>query len=280
MNQLRYTPRTLVREFSMVVIGLVWLIPFFLLINISLKPGGIEVYQSPFQPASHPTLSNYSTAWQGSPLGSLGHGFVSSAIITFSSVLLLIAIGSLTAYTIARRGGRFSRLLTLLFTFGLILPVQLGTIPLFAEMRKLGLVGGYVGMIIIYVGLLMPVTVFLYTGFLRSLPLDYEEAARVDGASPLRTFFRVVFPLLRPATGTVAILCGLIIWNDFFTPLIFLGGSSHATLPVVIYSLVAGLGTEWNVIFAAVAISIAPLIVFFIFAQRQLIRGYSGGIKA
>lgn len=280
MSTFRYTPRTFLRECSMVLIGLLWLLPFFLLVNISLKPGGFEVYGSPFQLPSSPTLSNYSTAWQGSAEGSLGQGFVSSAIITSISVLLLIAIGSLTAYTIARRGGRASRLLTLLFTFGLILPVQLGTIPLYAELRKLGLVGTYAGMIIIYLGLLMPLTIFLYMGFLRSLPLDYEEAARVDGASPLRVFFRVVFPLLRPATGTVAILCGLIIWNDFFTPLIFLGGSSHATLPVVIYGLVAGLGTEWNVIFAAVAISVAPLIIFFIFAQRQLIRGYSGGIKA
>lgn len=280
MSHFRYTPRTFARECLMVLIGLAWLIPFFLLVNISLKPGGFEVYGSPFQLPSKPTFSNYSTAWQGSAVGSLGHGFVSSAIITFVSVFFLIVVGSLTAYTIARRGGRASRLLMVLFTFGLILPVQLGTIPLYAEMRKVGLIGTYTGMIILYVGLLMPVTVFLYMGFLRSLPLDYEEAARVDGASPLRTFFRVVFPLLRPATGTVAILCGLIIWNDFFTPLIFLGGSNHATLPVVIYGLVAGLGTEWNIIFAAVAISIAPLIVFFIFAQRHLIRGYTGGIKA
>lgn len=280
MRHLRYTPRTFVRECGMVLLGLLWLLPFFLLVNISLKPGGFEVYGSPFQLPSKLVFSNYSTAWQGSALGSLGQGFESSAIITFISVFFLITIGSVTAYTIARRGGRASRLLTVLFTFGLVLPVQLGTIPLYAEMRNLGLIGTYSGMIIIYIGLLMPVTIFLYMGFLRSLPLDYEEAARVDGASPLRTFFRVVFPLLRPATGTVAILCGLIIWNDFFTPLIFLGGSTHATMPVVIYGLVAGLGTEWNIIFAAVAISIAPLIIFFIFAQRQLIRGYTGGIKA
>ncbi len=280
MSYYRYTPRTLLRELVMVLIGLAWMVPIFLLLNVSIKPGGFEVYGSPFAVTSKPTLSNYSTAWQGSAVGSLGHGFVNSAIITSISVALLIAIGSLTAYTIARRGGRASRLLTGLFTFGLALPVQLGTIPLFAEMRKLGLVGTYSGMVIIYVGLLMPLTIFLYMGFLRSLPLDYEQAARVDGASPLRIFFRVVFPLLRPATGTVAILCGLIIWNDFFTPLIFLGGNSHATLPVVIYGFVAGLGTEWNIIFAAVAISVAPLVIFFIFAQRQLIRGYSGGIKA
>ena len=154
----------------MVMIGLAWLIPFFLLINISLKPGGFEVYGSPFQLPSKPAFSNYSTAWQGSALGSLGHGFVSSAIITFISVFFLILIGSLTAYTIARRGGRASRLLMVLFTFGLVLPVQLAIIPLYTTMRHLGLVGDYLGMIVLNVGLLMPLAVFLYTGFIRALP--------------------------------------------------------------------------------------------------------------
>lgn len=280
MSALRYTPRTFARELLMVALGLVWLIPFYLLVNVSLKSTGPQVYQSPLKPPSHATLSTYSQAWHGSAIGNLGHGFESSVIITFASVAVLIIVGSLTAYTLSRRPGRISRGLTALFAVGLILPVQLGTIPLFAEMRKLGLVGNYIGLIIVYAGLLLPLSVFLYTGFLRSLPQDYEEAGRVDGASPLRIFLRVVFPLLRPATGTVAILCGLIIWNDFFTPLIFLGGSAHATLPVVIYGLVSGLQTQWNVIFAAVAISIAPLVIFFLFAQRHLIRGYSGGIKA
>ncbi len=279
MKSLSYTGRTFARELSMMAFALAWLFPFYLLVITSLKANQ-NVYAAPLKPPSHPTVTTYKQAWNGTALGSLGHGFVSSAVITVSSVVLLIVIGSLTAYTLARRPGRLSKGLYVLFAIGLILPVQLGVIPLFAAMRSVGLVGSYLGMILIYTGLLMPLSVFLYSGFLRTVPRDYEEAAQVDGASRLRIYARVVFPLLRPATGTVAILCGLIVWNDFFTPLIFLSGSSHATLPVVIYSLVGGLGTEWNVIFAAVAISIAPLVLFFIVAQRQLIRGYSGGIKA
>lgn len=279
MTSLRYTWRTFGRELGMLAFAAAWIFPIYLLVITSLKPN-TEVYSAPLKPPASPTFSTYKTAWSGSALGSLGHGFVSSAIITVASVLLLIIIGSLTAYTLARRPGRLSNGLYALFAIGLILPVQLGVIPLFAAMRSLGLVGTYVGMILIYTGVLMPLAVFLYSGFLRTVPREYEEAAQVDGASRLRTYARVVFPLLRPATGTVAILCGLIVWNDFFTPLIFLGGSTHATLPVIIYSLVGGLGTEWNVIFAGVAISIAPLVLFFIVAQRQLIRGYSGGIKA
>ena len=106
---------------------------------------------------------------------------------------------------------------------GIILPFQLALIPLFVAMLHLGLVGNYLGMIVLNTGLLMPLTVFLYTGFIRALPRDYEEAARVDGAGILRTYAaRVVLPLLRPITATVAVLVGLIVWNEYFVTLIFL----------------------------------------------------------
>ena len=121
---------------------------------------------------------------------------------------------------------------------GIILPFQLAIIPLFVAMRDLGLIGNYLGMIVLNVGLLMPLTVFLYTGFIRALPRDYEEAARVDGAGILRTYARVVFPLLWPITATVAVLIGIIVWNEFFIALIFLSGSRDQTLPVALYSFV------------------------------------------
>jgi raffinose/stachyose/melibiose transport system permease protein len=134
-------------------------------------------------------------------------------------------------------------------------------------------------MIILYTGLLMPLTVFLYVGFIRVMPKDYEESAQVDGASLSRTFFRIVLPLLRPITGTVAVLTSLFIWNDFFNPLIFLSGSNRATLPIAIYSFVNEYSSNWGLIFAAVVIALLPVLAFFLVAQRQLIRGFSGGIR-
>ncbi len=101
----------------------------------------------------------------------------------------------------------------------------------------------------------------------------------MDGARLWRTYIRVVFPLLRPVTGTVAILTGLFIWNDFFASLIFLGGSSHQTLPVAVYSFVGDYVTQWNLVFATVIIALLPLLAFFLLAQKQLIRGFSGGIR-
>jgi raffinose/stachyose/melibiose transport system permease protein len=132
---------------------------------------------------------------------------------------------------------------------------------------------------VLNIGLLMPLTVFLYTGFIRALPRDYEEAARVDGAGVLQAYARVVFPLLLPVTGTVAVLTGIIVWNEFFVALIFLGASRIQTLPVALYSYTGGYAERWNLIFAGVAIAIAPVLAFYLFAQRQLIRGYSAGVK-
>jgi raffinose/stachyose/melibiose transport system permease protein len=275
MSAFRYTKRTLVREIFLILFALIWLIPFYLLINLSLKPTGGDVYASPFKPTPKLSFGNYNTAWQGTASGSLGQGFVNSIVITAISVIGIIVLSSIAAYVLARRMGTAFAIVFGVFGLGLILPVQLGIIPLFSELEKAGLVGNYAGIILYYIGTMMPLAVFMYIGFLRALPRQCEEAAQVDGASRFRIFISVVFPLLRPATGTIAILTGLIIWNDFFTPLILLSGSSHATLPVVVYSLVGGLGSQWNVIFAAITISVLPLIVVFLIGQRQMMRGFA-----
>jgi raffinose/stachyose/melibiose transport system permease protein len=169
--------------------------------------------------------------------------------------------------------------LYVVFLLGIIIPWELGLIPIYIAMRHLHLIGSYIGMIVFYTGLFMPLTVFLYTGFVRALPRDYEEAAQVDGATQRRVFFRVVLPLLLPVTATVAVLDGLFIWNNFFTQLIFLSGTNKTTLPVAVYSLANASLAQWNVIFAAVAIAIGPVIAFFLFAQRTMIRGFSGGVR-
>jgi raffinose/stachyose/melibiose transport system permease protein len=134
-------------------------------------------------------------------------------------------------------------------------------------------------MIIVYSSVLMPLSVFLYAGFFRRLPREYEESAAIDGASRTRIFRSIVFPLMGPATGTVAILAGLIVWNDFFTALIFLNGSDFATLPVVMYNYVGSLVSQWNLVFALVLISMVPILALYFIAQKKFIQGYAGGLK-
>lgn len=273
-----YTRRTFGRELLLLAVGAIWAIPFFLLVTISLKPSD-EMLLNPTGMPSRLDTSTFPQAWKGSAGVSLGEALVNSLVITLGSVVALIAIGSICAYVVARRGGRMGAGLYGLFVVGIILPFQLGIVPAYAVLRELNLAGTYPGMILLYTGLLMPLTVFLYTGFVRTLPKDYEEAAFVDGASRLQTFRRIVFPLLRPITATVAVLTGVMVWNDFFVQLIFLSGSQLQTLPVAVYSFVGEYISQWNLIFAAVAICIVPVLAFYVFAQRQLISGFTGGIK-
>jgi raffinose/stachyose/melibiose transport system permease protein len=274
----RYKRSTLLRELVLILVAVVFCLPFYMLIAIALETTS-QSYKTPLSFPWPPHFGNFPDAWNSGGDRGLGRALESSAIITLSSVVALIALGSLCAYTIARRKGHLSDVIYILFVLGYILPFQLAIIPLFVAMRHLGLVGNYAGMIVLNVGLLMPLTVFLYTGFIRALPRDYEEAARVDGAGILRTYARVVFPLLRPITGTAAVLIGISVWNEFFTALIFLGGSHYQTLTVAVYSFANGYVARWNLVFAGVAIAIAPILIFYLFAQRQLIRGFSGGVK-
>jgi raffinose/stachyose/melibiose transport system permease protein len=280
MGLYRYTARSFARELSLLAIAVIWWIPFYFLVTIALKPTR-DVLQSPMQFPSTLDFGNFSEAWKGSGSSiSVSRGLQNSLIITGCTVLALIVLGSMCAYAIARRPGRIGNTLYILFVLGIILPFQLGIVPVYVALRHLHLVGKYAGMILLNTGLLMPLAVFLYTGFVRALPREYEEAAQVDGASLMRTYTRVIFPLLLPVTGTVAILAGLIVWNDFFLSLIFLSGTPNATLPVAVYGFVGEYASQWNLIFAAVIVSLLPILAFFLVAQKQLIKGFTGGIKA
>jgi raffinose/stachyose/melibiose transport system permease protein len=274
----RYTRGTLLRELALIVVAAFYCLPFYLLVGIALETTA-QAYQSPLSFHWPPHWGNFSEAWNTGGRAGLAPALRSSFIITVTSVAALIVLGSLCAYTIVRRRGRLSNLVYLAFVLGIILPFQLAIIPLFVAMRDVGLVGNYLGMILLNIGLLMPLTVFLYTGFIRALPRDYEEAARVDSAGILRTYVKVVFPLLWPVTATVAVLMGIIVWNEFFIALVFLSGSRYQTLPVALYAFVGDFVTRWNLIFAGVAIAIAPIVAVYLFVQRRLIHGFSAGVK-
>lgn len=279
MGASRYGPRVLIRELVLLLVAFIFCLPFFILVGISVETY-TQTYRDPLSLPRPVRLSNYSDAWNTGGDHGLVHSFQSSLIITVSSVVALILIGSICAYTIARRTGRLSNTVYVLFVIGIILPFQLAIIPVFVAMKHLGLVGNYTGMVVLNVGWLMPLTVFLYTGFIRALPRDYEEAARVDGAGILRTYLRVVLPLLWPITATVGLLVGIIIWNEFFPALIWFGTSSHSpTVPIALSTFYGAAGEQWNLIMAGVGLAVAPIVLFYVFAQRHLIKGFAGGVK-
>jgi raffinose/stachyose/melibiose transport system permease protein len=270
----RYRWRTFGLEVVMIGVALLFAFPFFILVNLSLRPQYRLV--DPLAVHGTFTLVNYRAAWHEAGLGG---AILDSAIVTILSLLVIVTVSSLAAYPLARSTAHWSRGLFALFMLGLLLPFQLALLPLYTTMRDLHLLGTLWSLVLFYSGLQVPFSVFLYTAFLRAMSHDYEEAALLDGCSPIQAFRRVVFPLLRPITGTVVILNAIFIWNDFLTPLLYLSGSSHQTIPVAIYTFVGQYTSNWQLVFAGLVMGIAPILVVYFAMQRHIIRGFAGGLK-
>lgn len=274
----RYTKLTALREALLWAGTALALFPFYLLVVNSLKTTEeVQTTSAVSLPASL-NLSSFVEVLT-SDRNNIGLALMNSLIITIGALVGIVVLGALCAYVIARRTSRWSTVTFYLALVAILLPTQLGTLPLYMGARALGLTGTVWGVIILWIGLLLPFAIFLYSGFFRGLGTDYEEAAMIDGAGPTQVFFRVVLPLMGPATGTVAILSGMIVWNDFFNALIFLSGSDAQTIPVAMYSYVGSFVTEWNKVFAILILSMVPILTLYVFAQKQFMQSYAGGVK-
>ena len=255
--------------------AVVFLIPVYMLINLSIRP--VTDLTPAVIPTSNPTFDNFVGAWAGS---NLGMAILNSAIVTVASVLVIVIVATAAAYPLARSMSRLSTATFFFFLIGLLLPFQVATLPLYVQFRDLGLLGSVWGLVVFYAGSQLPFAIFLITTFLRtSVAVEYEDAARIDGASDIRVFRSIVLPLLAPVVGTVIILVGNGIWNDFFTPLLYLSGSSNATIPVALNQFVGAFGSKWPLIFAGLIISMLPILAVFVLFQRYVIRGFAGGLK-
>ncbi|WP_326795032.1 carbohydrate ABC transporter permease [Streptomyces sp. NBC_01808] len=270
----RYRRRTFVLELAMIAAALVVAFPVYVLINLAVRPA--SDVSSPLRPTTEPTVENFTQAWQQ---GALGGALANSALVTVCSVAFVLAVSALAAYPLARVTARWSRGTYLLIMLGLVLPFQLASLPLYQTMRDLGLLGTPWALVLFHSGLQVPFTVFLYTGFLRALPRDFEDAAFIDGCTPLQSFRHVVLPLLKPVTVTALVLNTVIVWNDFFTPLLYLSGSAQQTMPVAIAGFVGQYVTDWNLVFAALVISILPVLIVYFLLQRSIISGFAAGLR-
>jgi len=276
----RYTKLTFLREIGMWVVAIFILLPFYLLINTSLKSTNDAISTPGYEPVKNPSLKSFAEVTQGEGARTLFEGLFNSLFITTLAVVGIIAISSITAYVLARRLTLLSNFTFYALLVGIVVPSQLGLVPIYVGAKSLGLIGKTWGLSFLYIAFFLPLAIFLYSGFIRNLPTEYEQAAFIDGASRTRVFLTIVFPLISPATGTVAIMTGVIIWNDFFTPLIFLTGSGNETLPVAVYAFVGAIITNWNNIFAILIIALLPVTVLFLILQKKFIQGFSGGIKS
>jgi raffinose/stachyose/melibiose transport system permease protein len=270
----RYTGRTLALEILLILAALAFVSPLYVMVNVATKSTSNTT--DPITPSFPPTFDNFALAWRDAHLG---NALVNTTVVTGLSIAIVVVASSLAGYAIARATSQFSRVAFFTFLIGLLLPFQLALIPLYRAMLALGLLGTLWSLVLYYSGVLLPFSIFLYTSFIRALPRDYEEAAEVDGAGSVRTFFSIVFPMVRAVTGTVIILNAVNVWNDFFTPRLYLSGSGVETVTVSLYSYVGQYSTQWPLIFGGLIIASLPILIMFFILQKKVIQGFAGGLK-
>lgn len=210
--------------------------------------------------------------------------FGCSALVTLVSLVLLAVLGAMAAWVICRNKTKWSVAVYMAFISSMIIPFQVVMLPLVASFREVGrflgipMNGSMQGLIFAYCGFGGAMTVFILTGFIKTIPYALEEAAQIDGCSPEGIFFRIVFPLLKPTLVTVTILNGMWIWNDYLLPSILLGQSSpNKTLPVAVQAFVGSFVKSWDMILTAALLAMIPMIVVFILAQKEIMNGIVDG---
>ena len=203
-----------------------------------------------------------------------------SVIVVVLTCCILVILGSLAGFGITYAKNKTLDGVYLVYIALISLPLQIAMVPLIVLMRNLGLTDTHIGMALIYNAVYLPFVVFLYTGFMRGIPRDLIEAAKIDGCNPLGIYIRVFMPLLTTITGVVIILRGVSTWNDLFVPLIVVNRSSMYTLPMKLYFFATSRQGQWHMVFGATFLCMIPIIVLFLAMQRTFIKGImSGSIK-
>lgn len=251
--------------------------PLLIMLVSSVKTTG-EIFADPLGLFPEVVrLANYAEAWDRANFGTF---FRNSIFVCVISVSLILFFGSMAAYVLARFSFPGNRLVYLLFLAGFMIPVRLAIVPLFIMMRDLHLLDTLWSLIVIYIAAGMPFTIFLMVNFFRHIPRDLEDAAVLDGAGPFQVYYQIMLPLVRPALATVGLFHFLNVWNDFFFPLIFIRSENLRTVPLGVSTFFGEYSNEWSLMFAALSISIMPVIIVYLMASKQFIAGLtSGAIK-
>lgn len=277
----------LLAEIAGIVLSVIVLLPFILvLFNSSKKSADIVI--SPIKPPTNISqlFTNLNNVIHNQNF-SYWKSFSSSLIITVVSLLLLSLVSGMAAWVLVRNKKNWSNIIFMLFVAAMVIPFQVVMLPLLSTFRSLSSFTGiqflssYTGIIFAYLGFGGSMSIFILHGFIKGIPYELEEAAWIDGCSPEGTFFRIIFPLLKPVQMTVLILNGIWIWNDYLLPSLMLGLNGRIkTLPVAVSSFVGSYVKQWDLILTAALLAMVPIIILFIFAQRQIIQGMvEGAIK-
>lgn len=257
-------------------LSVIFLFPIYLVVLNSFK-SKFNIVGSPFKFPNEDTFVGLENYVNGIRMSDLIPSFLRTLIITVGSVLAIVIFTSMAAWFIVRVKNRATKAIYYLFLFSMIVPFQMIMFAMVSVCSKLGL-NSVPGIIPVYLGFGSGMSVFLFSGFIRGLPHEIEEAAMIDGCGPLRTFFTVVFPMLKPTSITVAILNAMWIWNDFLLPYLLLG-TQNKTLSVAIQIATQGAygAIDWGGFMAMLVLAIIPIVIFYLFCQKYIIKGVIDG---
>lgn len=251
----------------------VMLFPILIMVISGFKTNA-QLFTQPFAIPNFANLDNFVAIWTGT---NFVRYLLNSFFVTGSSLVLILVLGTMAAYAVARYEFFGSSLVLLFFLAGLTVPLKLAIIPLFILMRDLGLLNNQLSLIAVYVAMGLPSTVFIMTSFLRTLPSELEDAARMDGANELIIMLKVMLPLATPALVISGIQNAVPVWNDFFFPLIFIQNDNLKTLPQGLTTFMGEYNTNWGVLFAGLTLSAAPIVLIYVVLSRQFISGMTQG---
>ncbi len=261
---------------------ILYLTPFYLMFINSFKTRR-EIFVNTTGLPSVWNFSNYLDAMERMHMTS---AFINSIIITVVSVLLIILFSSMASWVLVRNESRASKIIFYVFIAAMVVPFQAVMLPLVKWMGILGIdsinfsmLGTHYGLIFMYIGFGSSMSIFLYHGVIKGIPKEIEEAAIIDGCSKWKVYTKVILPLLKPTTVTVAVLNGIWIWNDFLLPFLTVNGKIN-TIPLAMNNFFGAFSKQWELAMAALILAVIPIIIFYFFVQRQIIAGIvQGSIK-
>lgn len=273
MSQERYFPRLLLVEIAVIVVALVFLAPFYFVFANSVKPFGAIVQNAAAFPETF-HYQNYLRAWEQVRFPTV---LMNSVIVSVFSIGGMVLLGAMAAWRMVRRPHFVSRVIFILFVAAMVIPFQSVMIPMVKVAKVLGIINTRPGVIIIYFGFGMPLTVFLLHGFVKSVPRELEESAYIDGCTTVQSFVHIVLPMMRVMIVTVIILQALWIWNDFLLPALVLFSRDLHTIPLGIFRFFGQHMDRWDSALATLTMGMLPVIVLFLFLQKYIIRGVAAG---
>ncbi len=276
MKNIRHRSVDRLLTLLLAVVGLLFLVPVLLVLLNSFK-SRLYISGEPFALPNNDTFVGLENYIRGLTSAGFFAAFGRSVLITVASVALIVLCTSMTAWYIVRVKNRLTKLLYYLFVFSMIVPFQMVMFTMTYVVVRIGF-NNVLGIVPVYLGFGSGLSVFMLSGFIKSIPLDIEEAATIDGCTPWQCFIHVVFPVLRPTTVTVAILNAMWIWNDYLLPYLILG-TRQKTVPVAIQLAMQGAygATDYGGLMAMLVLAIIPIIAFYLIGQKYIIDGVIAG---